>query len=59
MKQARDNIRQYLKDKELYVSQDPNPMPLSLCSRSGDVLEPMLKPQVLVCVSVMNCEPVM
>jgi hypothetical protein len=33
-------------DKGLYYGKVSNPMTLGVCSRSGDVLEPMLKPQV-------------
>jgi valyl-tRNA synthetase len=46
--QARENMRTFLKEKGLYVSQQANPMTLAICSRSGDVLEPMVKPQVKV-----------
>lgn len=45
--QARTNLRKFLSDRGLYVGQSPNPMALAVCSRSGDVLEPLLKPQVL------------
>ena len=32
-------------DQGLYRDKKPNPMRLGLCSRSNDVIEPMLKPQ--------------
>lgn len=44
--QARASIREFLTQKGLYAGKAPNPMSLNICSRSGDVLEPLLKPQV-------------
>ena len=42
---VRRQIIQDLKDKKLYKDTKPNPMSLGLCSRSKDVIEPILKPQ--------------
>ena len=44
--QARAAVRQLLQDKGLYRGSKAHAMALGVCSRSGDVLEPMLKPQV-------------
>jgi valyl-tRNA synthetase len=41
-----------LKDAGLYVETKDNPMQIPLCSKSGDVIEPVLKPQWWV-----NCKP--
>ena len=38
-------------EKGLYVGKEPNKMRLGLCSRSGDILEPMITPQWYV-----NCD---
>lgn len=43
--QARVEILKALKDKNLYVETKNNPMVVPICSRSKDVVEPMLKPQ--------------
>lgn len=48
---ARLNIEKALETKGLLRGKEPNPMSLGFCSRSGDVVEPMLKPQWW-----MNCE---
>ena len=37
-----------LKEKGLFKGEDDHPMTLTRCSRSGDVLEPLLKPQWFV-----------
>ena len=42
---------EYLKDKGLFRGTADNPMRLGLCSRSKDVIEPVLKPQWWV-----NCQ---
>jgi valyl-tRNA synthetase len=44
--QARSAVRSALEERGLYRGKTANPMAIALCSRSGDVLEPMLKPQV-------------
>jgi valyl-tRNA synthetase len=31
--------------QDLYVGKEPNKMRLAICSRSGDILEPMITPQ--------------
>ncbi|EGW33130.1 valyl-tRNA synthetase [Spathaspora passalidarum NRRL Y-27907] len=42
---ARAKVIEALKEKGLYVEQKDNEMTIPLCSRSGDVIEPLLKPQ--------------
>ncbi|CAG8570466.1 274_t:CDS:10 [Funneliformis mosseae] len=42
-----------LKDKGLYVETIENPMTVPICSKSGDVIEPLLKPQWWVSCSDM------
>ncbi|KAL9181914.1 hypothetical protein ACHAXT_012257 [Thalassiosira profunda] len=42
---ARIAVEEALKEKGLYVGKQPNKMRLALCSRSGDILEPMITPQ--------------
>lgn len=42
---ARAKVISKLKELGLYVDQKDNEMTIPLCSRSGDVIEPLLKPQ--------------
>lgn len=42
---ARKLVIEQLKQKGLYVGQQDNEMTIPTCSRSGDVIEPLLKPQ--------------
>ncbi|KAL7538768.1 hypothetical protein ACHAXR_008781 [Thalassiosira sp. AJA248-18] len=42
---ARIAVEEALNEKGLYVGKEPNKMRLGLCSRSGDILEPMITPQ--------------
>lgn len=42
---ARKEVLAALKEKGLYVETKNNPMVVPICSRSKDVVEPMLKPQ--------------
>ncbi|ESW97436.1 hypothetical protein KL918_001049 [Ogataea parapolymorpha] len=42
---ARPLVIEKLKEKGLYVGQEDNEMTLPICSRSGDIIEPYLKPQ--------------
>lgn len=42
---ARARVIEQLKQKGLYVDQKDNEMTIPTCSRSGDVIEPLLKPQ--------------
>ena len=50
---ARMAVEDALKEKGLYIGKEPNKMRLGLCSRSGDVLEPMITPQWYVdCTSM-------
>ncbi|RXK38345.1 valine-tRNA ligase [Tremella mesenterica] len=49
---VRNAILQALKEKGLYVEQKDNDMQIPICSRSGDVVETILKPQWWV-----NCKP--
>lgn len=43
--EARFRILRSLKDRSLFVKESPNPMSVGICSRSGDVLEPLIRPQ--------------
>ena len=43
--QARKTVVEWLKQEGLYRGTAPNPMRLGVCSRSKDVIEPVLKPQ--------------
>lgn len=43
--EVREALRTLLTSKGLYKGSQPNPMALATCSRSGDVLESLLKPQ--------------
>lgn len=50
---ARIAVEEALKEKGLYIGKQPNKMRLALCSRSGDILEPMITPQWYVnCTSM-------
>ncbi|KAI0067514.1 hypothetical protein BV25DRAFT_1961213 [Artomyces pyxidatus] len=49
---ARVAVVQALKDAGLYVETKDNAMQIPICSKSGDVIEPVLKPQWWV-----NCKP--
>mmetsp|Transcript_8791 Transcript_8791/g.16849 ORF Transcript_8791/g.16849 Transcript_8791/m.16849 type:complete len:1062 (-) Transcript_8791:43-3228(-) len=42
---ARVAVEEALKEKGLLIGKEPNKMRLGLCSRSGDILEPMITPQ--------------
>jgi len=48
---ARIAVEEALAAKNLYVGKAPNKMSLKTCSRSGDILEPMITPQWYV-----NCQ---
>merc|ERR1711966_174666 len=48
---ARIAVEKALAERGLYVGKEPNAMRLGICSRSGDVLEPMITPQWYV-----NCD---
>lgn len=48
---ARIAVEEALAEKGLYFGKEPNKMRLGLCSRSGDILEPMITPQWYV-----NCD---
>lgn len=43
--EARKEIIAALKEKGLYIETKNNPMVVPICSRSKDVVEPLLKPQ--------------
>ena len=45
---ARSAVEDALREAGLYVSAEPHSMSLPICSRSGDVLEPMLRDQWFV-----------
>ncbi|KAF7371107.1 Valyl-tRNA synthetase [Mycena sanguinolenta] len=49
---ARVAVVKALKDAGLYIETKDNPMQIPICSKSGDVVEPVLKPQWWV-----NCQP--
>ncbi|KAK4686354.1 valyl-tRNA synthetase, partial [Tremellales sp. Uapishka_1] len=49
---VRNKILQDLKDKGLYVGQADNAMQIPICSRSGDVVESIMKPQWWI-----SCKP--
>ncbi|BFZ05935.1 hypothetical protein BsWGS_08973 [Bradybaena similaris] len=51
---ARKAVLQALKDKGLYRGTKDNPMVVPMCSRSKDVIEPLLKPQWYVNVKEMS-----
>ncbi|UZJ54975.1 hypothetical protein CBS101457_004295 [Exobasidium rhododendri] len=42
---ARRAVIEALKEKDLYVETKDNPMTVPICSRSGDIVEPIIKPQ--------------
>ena len=42
---ARIAVEEALKEKDLFKGKEPNKMRLGLCSRSGDILEPLITPQ--------------
>lgn len=42
---ARKKVLEKLKEEGLYIDQKDNEMTIPVCSRSGDVIEPLLKPQ--------------
>ena len=51
--EARIAMENELKTLNLYRGKEPNPMRLGICSRSGDIIEPMLTPQWYVnCTSM-------
>lgn len=43
--EARKAVLEALKDAKLYVETKDNPMVVPICSRSKDIIEPMIKPQ--------------
>ncbi len=49
---ARVAVVKALKELELYVETKDNAMQIPICSKSGDIIEPVLKPQWWV-----NCKP--
>ncbi|CEH14756.1 valine-trna ligase [Ceraceosorus bombacis] len=49
---ARRTVVEALKAKGLYVETKDNPMSVPVCSRSGDIVEPLIKPQWWV-----SCKP--
>ncbi|KAF7289070.1 hypothetical protein HMN09_01355200 [Mycena chlorophos] len=49
---VRTAIIQALKDEGLYIDTVDNPMQIPLCSKSGDIVEPVLRPQWWV-----DCQP--
>ncbi|KAK3893142.1 hypothetical protein Pcinc_003015 [Petrolisthes cinctipes] len=51
--EARKAVLAALKDKGLYIETKDNPMVIPVCSRSKDIIEPMIKPQWYVKCSEM------
>ncbi|THV07564.1 hypothetical protein K435DRAFT_959639 [Dendrothele bispora CBS 962.96] len=49
---ARVAVVNALKEAGLYIETKDNPMQIPICSKSGDIIEPILKPQWWV-----NCQP--
>ncbi|PWN48942.1 putative VAS1-valyl-tRNA synthetase [Violaceomyces palustris] len=49
---ARRAVTEALKERGLYIETKDNPMTVPICSRSGDIIEPIMKPQWWV-----NCKP--
>ncbi|KAF9650388.1 hypothetical protein BDM02DRAFT_3185428 [Thelephora ganbajun] len=49
---AREAVVTALKEAGLFVDTKDNPMQIPICSKSGDIIEPVLKPQWWV-----NCKP--
>lgn len=47
--ECREKIIEFMKEKGLYRGREDNPMSIPVCSRSKDVIEPVLKPQVSPC----------
>lgn len=43
--EARTAVLEALKAKGLYIETKDNPMVVPICSRSKDIIEPMIKPQ--------------
>ena len=43
--QARDSVLKYLESQSLLVQVRDHPMSVPICSRSGDIVEPLPKPQ--------------
>lgn len=52
--QARKAVLQALKQKGLYIETKDNPMVVPTCSRSKDIIEPLLKPQWYVKMEKMS-----
>lgn len=49
---ARNAVVKALKDIGDYIETKDNPMNIPVCSKSGDIVEPVMKPQWWV-----NCKP--
>ena len=49
---ARVAVVKALQEAGLYIETKDNPMQIPLCNKSGDIIEPVLKPQWWV-----NCKP--
>ncbi|KAI8051238.1 hypothetical protein BDF22DRAFT_692694 [Syncephalis plumigaleata] len=43
--EAREAVIEALKEKGLYIETKDNPMVVPICAKSGDIIEPLLKPQ--------------
>ncbi|CAG8773252.1 1534_t:CDS:2, partial [Cetraspora pellucida] len=53
---VRKSVVDALKDKGLFIETQENPMTIPICAKSGDVIEPILKPQWWVSCSNMALE---
>ncbi|CAG8433960.1 2555_t:CDS:10 [Diversispora eburnea] len=53
---VREKVIEALKEKGLFCGTQENPMSIPLCAKSGDVIEPVLKPQWWVSCSNMAAE---
>lgn len=42
---ARLDVEKVLKSLDLYRGKEENPMRIGVCSKTGDIIEPMIKPQ--------------
>ncbi|CAH1766226.1 10420_t:CDS:10, partial [Entrophospora sp. SA101] len=53
---ARNAVVDALKEKGLFIETKPNPMSVPICAKSGDIIEPLLKPQWWINCSDMAAE---
>ena len=53
---ARKAVIDKLKERNLYVGEEEHSMTIPICSRSGDIIEPLLKPQWWISQNAMSKE---